>query len=71
MTEQTVQQLLSHKATGLLKSNSTIADQKRKEKIMPFGVNLMRSQVLYQAAQVLTTEVTGLVHLLASRPNCS
>ncbi len=26
--------------------------KKRKEKTTPFGVNLMRSQVLYQAAQI-------------------
>ena len=26
--------------------------RKEKEKTMPFGVNLMRSQVLYQAVQV-------------------
>jgi len=28
--------------------------QQRKEKTMPFGINLMRSQVLCQAAQVQT-----------------
>ena len=28
-------------------------EKKRKEKTTPFGVNLMRSQVLYRAAQVL------------------
>ena len=27
------------------------SEKKRKEKTTPFGVNLMRSQVLYQAAQ--------------------
>ncbi len=27
------------------------AEKKRKEKTTPFGVNLMRSQVLYRAAQ--------------------
>ncbi len=27
-------------------------EDKRKEKIVPFGVNLMRRQVLYWAAQV-------------------
>jgi len=29
-------------------------EKKRKEKTTPFGVNLMRSQVLYRAAQVMT-----------------
>jgi hypothetical protein len=29
-----------------------LVSEKRKEKTTPFGVNLMRSQVLYQAAQV-------------------
>ena len=28
-----------------------MVEQKRKEKTTPFGVNLMRSQVLYRAAQ--------------------
>ncbi len=30
-------------------------EKKRKEKTTPFGINLMRSQVLYRAAQVLST----------------
>ncbi len=30
--------------------------KKRKEKTTPFGVNLMRSQVLYRAAQVLLSQ---------------
>ena len=34
------------------KSGCHEGSQKRKEKTMPFGVNLMRSQVLYRAAQV-------------------
>ncbi len=29
----------------------------RKEQTMPFGVNLMRSQALYRAAQVLVMEL--------------
>ncbi len=34
-------------------------EKKRIEKTMPFGVNLMRSQVLYQAAQVSATPHCG------------
>ncbi len=32
-------------------SGKHAAEKKRKEKTTPFGVNLMRSQVLYRAAQ--------------------
>ncbi len=35
----------------------------RKEKTTPFGVNLMRSQVLYRAAQVMDLCVAGLVEM--------
>jgi len=31
--------------------NTAVQQKKRKEKTTPFGVNLMRSQVLYRAAQ--------------------
>ena len=33
-------------------ANKGSSGKKRKEKTLPFGVNLVRSQVLYQAAQV-------------------
>jgi len=33
--------------------------KKRKEKTTPFGVNLMRSPVLYRAAQVWPKDTTG------------
>ncbi len=33
------------------------ATQKRKEKTTPFGVNLMRSQILYRAAQASATHI--------------
>ena len=39
---------------GHVSSSYVLAAEKhRKEKTTPFGVNLMRSQVLYKAAQVL------------------
>ena len=38
-------------AQGKHKSHSHTKEQRRKEYTIPFGVNLMRSQVLYQAAQ--------------------
>ncbi len=33
-------------------------EKKRREKTTPFGVNLMRSQVLYRAAQVSSMYIT-------------
>ena len=46
---------------GLVKCHQILsaanAGWKRKEKTMPFGVNLMRSQVLYRAAQVQVGQV--------------
>ena len=38
---------------GEQKRSVTPLEQKRKEKTTPFGVNLMRSQVLNRAAQAL------------------
>jgi len=40
--------------------------KKRKEKTTPFGVNLMRSQVLYRAAQSSNKNITA---ILAKQPN--
>jgi len=44
----------SYMNTGMhrLTSDKKKKEKKRKEKTTPFGVNLMRSQVLYRAAQV-------------------
>jgi hypothetical protein len=41
-------------AGGTHKTNSKAADGLGGKQVKPFSVNLMRSQVLYQAAQVLT-----------------
>ncbi len=39
--------------TEMLSMYQLVLEKKRKEKTTPFGVNLMRSQVLYRAAQGL------------------
>ena len=39
--------------TEMLSMYQLVLEKKRKEKPTPFGVNLMRSQVLYRAAQGL------------------
>jgi len=41
--------------------------EKRKEKTTPFGGNLMRSQVLYRAAQVPSGDIYKVSKLLAAR----
>jgi len=41
--------------------------EKRKEKTTPFGGNLMRSQVLYRAAQVPSGDMYKVSKLLAAR----
>jgi hypothetical protein len=42
-----------------LQQSAALAVKKRKEKTTPFGVNLMRSQVLYRAAQVRLQSLTA------------
>ena len=55
--------LIAHKDDRLLRS---MCEEERKGKTTPFGVNLTRSQVLYQAAQAMCDDVCKRLDQLAS-----
>jgi len=49
---------LMHACLSRAEKTTRQAERKREEKTMPFGVNIMRSQVLYRAAQAQGKPVT-------------
>ena len=52
------QRALAAEALKQVRKEKKRKEKKRKEKTTPFGVNLMRSQVLYRAAQTQTGDIT-------------
>ena len=54
-----------------LQAHSLLLETKRREKTMPFEVTLMRSQVLYRAAQDSLLLCDLACYILGSCPNCA
>ncbi len=50
---------------NLCQKTKKLMPEKEKEKIIPFGVNLMRRQVLWRAAQVIKTYAKHAHHIFS------